>query len=112
MATQKAMQAAGSVVTAAAPMSGPYALSAFGDAIFRGQVPKSGPTNLTLLISSYDAAYGDNFVNTTDIFEAKYAPASQRSCRARRPSRISSRRERSRAASCSTARRLTRHSRR
>ncbi len=73
MATHRAMQAAGSMVTAAAPMSGPYALSAFGDAIFRGQVPMSGPANLTLLISSYDSAYGDIFVNTTDVFEAKYA---------------------------------------
>ena len=73
MATHRALQAAGSTVTAAAPMSGPYALSAFGDAIFRGEVPKSGPTNLVLLISSYDTAYGDIFANTTDVFEAKYA---------------------------------------
>jgi poly(3-hydroxybutyrate) depolymerase len=73
MATHRAMQAAGSTVTAAAPMSGPYALSAFGDAIFRGQVSVSAPVNLTLLISSYDVAYGDIFTNTTDVFEAKYA---------------------------------------
>ena len=73
MATHRAMQAAGSTVTAAAPLSGPYALSAFGDAIFRGQVPMSGPANLTLLITSYDAAYSDIFTNTTDVFEAKYA---------------------------------------
>ncbi len=73
MATHRAMQAAGSVVTAAAPLSGPYALSAFGDAIFRGQVPMSGPANLTMLISSYDTAYTDIYVNTTDVFEAKYA---------------------------------------
>src|SRR5215469_8665824 len=33
MATQSAMQGAGMAVTAAAPMSGPYALAAFGDAI-------------------------------------------------------------------------------
>src|SRR5262249_28656433 len=32
MATHRAMQAAAAVVTASAPMSGPYALSAFGDA--------------------------------------------------------------------------------
>jgi hypothetical protein len=73
MATHRALQAAGATVTASAPMSGPYALSAFGDAIFRGQVSNSAPINLTLLISSYDAAYGDIFVNTTDIFEPKYA---------------------------------------
>ena len=38
MATHRAMQAAGMPVTASAPMSGPYALSAFGDAIYYGNV--------------------------------------------------------------------------
>ena len=37
MATHRAMQAAGMTVTASAPMSGPYALSAFVDAVFRGR---------------------------------------------------------------------------
>ncbi len=73
MATHRAMQAAGQTVTAAAPMSGPYALSAFGDAIFRGMVGMNGPLNLTLLVSAYDTAYSDIFTNTTDVFEAKYA---------------------------------------
>ncbi len=73
MATHRAMQAAGATVTAAAPMSGPYALSAFGDAIFEGQVPMSGPVNLTLILSSYQHAYGNLFTSTTDVFEAKYA---------------------------------------
>lgn len=73
MATHRALQAAGATVTASAPMSGPYALSAFGDAIFAGQASISAPVNLTLLISSYDRAYGDIFVNTTDVFDAKYA---------------------------------------
>jgi hypothetical protein len=73
MATHRALQVAGATVTASAPMSGPYALSAFGDAIFRGQVSISAPINLTLLLTSYDAAYGDIFVNTTDVFEPKYA---------------------------------------
>jgi hypothetical protein len=73
MATHRAMQAAGTTVTAAAPMSGPYALSAFGDAIFRGQVSMGAPVNLTLLLNSYDIAYGDIYTNTTDAFETKYA---------------------------------------
>jgi len=38
MATHKAMQALAMPVTASAPMSGPYALEAFGDAIFFGKV--------------------------------------------------------------------------
>jgi hypothetical protein len=73
MATHRAMQAAGSAVTASAPMSGPYTLSAFGDAIFQGRVSGSSPVNLTLLISGYEQAYGDLFTNTTDVFEARYA---------------------------------------
>ena len=51
MATHKAMQAAGMTVTASAPMSGPYALSAFGDAIFRGNVSMGAVVNLTLLLT-------------------------------------------------------------
>ena len=73
MATHRAMQAAGTTVTASAPMSGPYALSAFGDQIFSGMVSNSAPVNLTLLLSGYDVAYPDIFANTTDVFEAKYA---------------------------------------
>ena len=38
MATHRALEAAGVPVTASAPMSGPYALSAFADAVFMGQV--------------------------------------------------------------------------
>jgi hypothetical protein len=71
MAAQKAMQAAGMTVTAAAPMSGPYALAAFGDAIFMGQVNASATLNLALLTPSYQHAYA-NLVST-DIFEAQYA---------------------------------------
>ena len=43
MATHRALQEAGQTVTASAPMSGPYALSAFGDAIFQGQVTGGAP---------------------------------------------------------------------
>ena len=57
MATHRALQAAGTVVTASAPMSGPYALAAFADAIFYGHVSLSAPANLTLLMSSYQHAY-------------------------------------------------------
>jgi hypothetical protein len=74
MAAQKALEAAGMKVTAAAPMSGPYALAAFGDAIFMGQVNTSGPLNFTLITDSYQHAYGNIYTNTTDVFEAQYAP--------------------------------------
>jgi len=73
MATHRAMQAAGEVVTASAPMSGPYALAAFGDAIFYGQVSLSAPANMTLLVSSYQHAYGNVYAEATDVFEPTFA---------------------------------------
>jgi predicted esterase len=73
MATHKAMQAAGTVVTAAAPMSGPYALAAFGDAIFMGEVDMSAPANFDLLATSYQHSYKNVYTSPTDVFEAQYA---------------------------------------
>ena len=74
MAAHKAMQAAGMSVTASAPMSGPYALEAFGDAIFSGEVNTSATLNLALITSSYQNAYGNLYSQPTDMFEAQYAP--------------------------------------
>jgi len=73
MATHRALQELGETVTASAPMSGPYALSAFSDAIFRGEVTGSAPVNLTFLLTSYQNAYGDIYASTTDAYEAQYA---------------------------------------
>jgi hypothetical protein len=73
MATHRSLQDSGETVTASAPMSGPYALSAFGDAIFQGQVTGGSPVNLTLLITSYQNAYGNLYSDTTEVFEAQYA---------------------------------------
>jgi hypothetical protein len=73
MATHRAMQAAGTAVTAAAPMSGPYALSAFGDAIFMGQVDLNAPLNFNMLVTSYQHAYGNIYMNATDVFDPAYA---------------------------------------
>ena len=73
MATHSAMQAAGMTVTASAPMSGPYALSAFGDAIFEGEVSDSAAENLALLIPAYQKAYGDLYAAPGDAFASKYA---------------------------------------
>ena len=73
MATHSAMQAAGMSVTASAPMSGPYALSAFGDAIFEGEVSDSAAENLALLIPAYQQAYGDLYASPGDAFASKYA---------------------------------------
>src|SRR5947207_14884401 len=51
MATHRALQAAGIAVTASAPMSGPYAMSAFGDAVFMGQVDDGSTVNFIMLAS-------------------------------------------------------------
>jgi poly(3-hydroxybutyrate) depolymerase len=74
MATHKAMQAAGGMVTASGPMSGPYALAAFGDAIFEGQVNTSGPLNFNMLVTSYQHSYGNVYAAPTDVYEAMFAP--------------------------------------
>jgi len=73
LATLRAMQTAGTSVTAAAPMSGPYALSAFGDAIFMGEVNGSAVINFTLVATSYQHSYGNIYTNTTDVFSPQYA---------------------------------------
>ncbi|GAC1303545.1 MAG: hypothetical protein NVSMB10_05700 [Steroidobacteraceae bacterium] len=73
MATQRAMQAAGLTVTAAAPLSGPYALEAYGDAIFFGSVALGSTVFAPLLTTSYQHAYGNIYTATTDIFSQTYA---------------------------------------
>jgi alpha/beta superfamily hydrolase len=73
MATHRAMQAAGMSVTASAPMSGPYALAAFVDAVFYGEVNGSGPVSSTLLLTAYQRVYGNIYANAVDVFEPQYA---------------------------------------
>jgi alpha/beta superfamily hydrolase len=73
MATHRAMQAAGMNVTASAPMSGPYALAAFVDAVFSGDVNRAGTVSSTLLLTAYQKAYGGIYANAVDVFEPQYA---------------------------------------
>ncbi|HXB00848.1 MAG TPA: lipase family protein, partial [Steroidobacteraceae bacterium] len=73
MATHRAMQAAGMKVTASAPMSGPYALAAFVDAVFFGEVNGDAPISSTLLLTAYQRAYGNIYADAVDVFEAQYA---------------------------------------
>ena len=73
MATHKAMQAAGQTVTASAPMSGPYAMGAFIDAQFYGNVSLGSTLFTPLLITSYQKAYGNIYSSLTDIYEPAYA---------------------------------------
>jgi dienelactone hydrolase len=73
MATHRALQAAGIAVAASAPMSGPYALSAFADAEFYGQVSGGAPVFATLLANSYQHTYGNVYSQPTDMFASAYA---------------------------------------
>jgi hypothetical protein len=73
MATVKAMTAAGQTVTASAPMSGPYALEAFGDAVFLGSVNIGSTEFAPLITTSYQVAYGNLYTEPTDFYESQYA---------------------------------------
>ncbi|WP_373989131.1 alpha/beta hydrolase family protein [Duganella sp. BuS-21] len=76
LATQRAMQtkhAAEFSVTAAAPLSGPYALSLFGDSIFNGAPTMGAAGFLPLLINAGQRAGAALYSSTSDIYEPKYA---------------------------------------
>ncbi len=73
MATQRALQVAGQTVTASAPMSGPYALAAMGDAIFFGNVDLGSTVFAPMLTTGYQHAYGNIYTATTDIYSPTYA---------------------------------------
>ncbi len=72
MATQRALEAGGAVVSGAAPMSGPYALEAFGDAIFFGNVDLGSTEFSPLLTTSYQKAYGNIYSTPADVYSATY----------------------------------------
>lgn len=73
MATHKALQTLGVSVTASAPMSGPYALGLYGDAIVSGQVPAGSTTLMPMLINGYQKTYGTVYTAATDFYASKYA---------------------------------------
>src|SRR5258708_8428704 len=72
MATQRALEASGAVITGAAPMSGPYALEAFGDAIFFGSVNLGSTVFSPLLTTSYQKAYSNIYAAPGDLYSATY----------------------------------------
>lgn len=73
MATHKMLQETGATITASAPMSGPYAVAAFADAVFFGQVTRNTPLFLVFTSTGYEKAYGDVYGSPTELFEARYA---------------------------------------
>jgi hypothetical protein len=73
MATLRDLEAAGQTVTAAATMSGPYAMEAFGDIIMGGTVDVGATIFLPLLSTSYQKAYGNLYATPSDLYSATYA---------------------------------------
>jgi poly(3-hydroxybutyrate) depolymerase len=72
MATQHALQVANKTVTASAPMSGPYALEAFGDAVFFGHVNLGSTLFTPLLTTSYQKAYSNVYTTPADAYSSTY----------------------------------------
>jgi pimeloyl-ACP methyl ester carboxylesterase len=76
LATQRAMQAVGGgefAVTAVSGMSGPYALTQFGDTQFAGS-PRVGVTAfLPMLITAGQRGGAGLYTTASDVFEAQYA---------------------------------------
>ncbi|SFL42386.1 alpha/beta hydrolase family protein [Rugamonas rubra] len=76
LATQRAMQSgyAGEFnVTAAAGLSGPYALSLFGDSIFGGAPSSGAAAFLPMLINAGQRANAGLYSSSAEVYEAKYA---------------------------------------
>ena len=77
LAAQRAMQEAGNAefnVTAAAGLSGPYALARFGDELFGG-APRDGATVIVpLIINAGQHASAALYRTPADVYEAQYAP--------------------------------------
>jgi acetyl esterase/lipase len=81
MATAKAMQALQPTdptltVTASGPMSGPYALEAFGDMVFFGGVNLGSTIFGPMIATSYQRQFGNIYnspTDTTNLFASQYA---------------------------------------
>ncbi|MEN6670813.1 hypothetical protein AAJP47_10590 [Psychrobacter sp. B38] len=73
MATARLLEQQNEPVTAIAPSSGPYALAAFGDAIFAGNVNVGATRFAPLLAEGMQNKYSDIYNSPSDIFSAQYA---------------------------------------
>ena len=77
MATARAMQAAKMTLTASAPASGPYALTALFDAVVLGNVNLGATGFAPLVLTSYQKSYSNVYANPTAIYEAAYAGSAE-----------------------------------
>lgn len=72
LATARNLQNRNIAVTAAVPMSGPYAMAAFGDALFSGNVSLGATIFGPMIAKSYQKAYGNLYQKPSDIYTDKY----------------------------------------
>ncbi|MGM8899482.1 MULTISPECIES: alpha/beta hydrolase family protein [unclassified Psychrobacter] len=73
MAAARLLEQQGKSVTAIAPSSGPYALAAFGDTIFSGNVNIGATRFAPLLATGLQKKYKNIYRNSTDIFTTNYS---------------------------------------
>lgn len=73
LATLRSLEQAGVTVTAAAPMSGPYALARELDDNFAGRVHVGATLFASLLANGYQRSYGNVYAQPTDLYESSYA---------------------------------------
>lgn len=73
MAAQRALQLAGTPVTAGAHLSGPYALGNYVDANFAGRVGLGATVFAPLLSTSFQRAYGNIYASPEAMYEATFA---------------------------------------
>lgn len=72
MAAQRALQLAGTPVTAGAHLSGSYALGPFGDAIYAGNVNLGATLFAPLFQTSMQRAYGNIYASPDAVYEASF----------------------------------------
>ncbi|WP_310566602.1 alpha/beta hydrolase [Hydrogenophaga sp.] len=73
MAAQRALQLAGTPVTAGAHLSGPYALASYVDANFAGRVGLGATVFAPLLSTSFQRAYGNIYASPEAMYEATFS---------------------------------------
>ena len=73
MATARKLEQQGKPITAMAPASGPYALAAFGDFIFAGNVNPGATRFAPLLAIGLQKKYPNIYSSRSEIFSADYA---------------------------------------
>ena len=73
MATHRALEARGLKLKGSAPMSGPYALTAIVDDLFRGRPVQGSTIYLPLAIRAYQEAYGDLYDQPSEAYNPAFA---------------------------------------